>query len=76
MQRLLVLISWTGWSIDDWRSFLYKLTPLYWMSKTGWTKEDWIFETKELVKALGVTGLFWIGLCVIFSGFQQMGWTV
>lgn len=76
MEKLLVLISWTGWCADDWRSALYKLTPMYWMSKTGWSKEDWIFEIKELGKLIGVVGLFWIGLAVLFSACQQAGWSV
>lgn len=76
MTKILCLISWTGWTVEDWKSFLWKFTPIYWMAKTGWSKDDWIFEAKELVKLVCVTGLFWVGLCVIFSAFQQAGWTV
>lgn len=68
MSKLAKLISWTGWSKDDWKNLL--LRPITW---TGWSKNDWkeffIEGSKCLgTSALGVTALYLVfcsGLAVV-----------
>lgn len=41
MNALMKLISWTGWTKEDWGNFFYIFTPKHFMSLTGWTEDEW-----------------------------------
>ena len=65
--KLLFFISWTGWTKEDWKEFLYKFTPFYWMSKTGWTKEEWRECISDYAKGLGLGALLLGALYLFFT---------
>lgn len=64
IERLLTIISWTGWTKGDWSEFLCKFTPAHWMSQTGWTKEEWTggiaFFTKTFIAGVLVMAPIYI----------------
>ena len=67
MENLLFFISWTGWTKEDWKEFLYKFTPFYWMSKTGWTEEEWMECISDCGKGFVLGLLLLLALYLVFS---------
>lgn len=62
MNTLIKLISWTGWTKEDWKNFLYIFTPMNLMSKTGWTWEEW----KDTFKGAGCSFVLIMSLYAVF----------
>lgn len=50
--NLLSIISWTGWTKEDWREFLSRFNPKNLFTWTGWSEEDWFDLTMSWHKVI------------------------
>lgn len=61
MSKLAKIVSWTGWSKDDWKDIFFK--PISW---TGWSKSDWKEFFVEGSKCLGTCSFGIAALYLLF----------
>lgn len=66
MNSIMKLISWTGWTKQDWIDFLYIFSPVKLISWTGWTKEDWIECVVEVMTGFCAAALFFFIVLAFF----------